>query len=33
MWALFLLESFKIGLTQSIVNLYKDIFDGREQND
>ena len=30
MWALFLLEFFKIELTQSIVKLYKDIFDGRE---
>ena len=28
MWALFLLGSFKIELTQSIVKLYKDIFDG-----
>ena len=30
MWALFLLGSFKIELTQSIVTIYKEIFDGRE---
>ncbi len=30
MWTLFLLGSFKIELTQRIVKIYKEIFDGRE---